>query len=164
MNDNRYDKITGFNLWEIILYCFEKNSFVVFVTIFIVAVLMIIFLRILFKKTGVDKYFTLEVLSIVVLVVSLIVVIIYMIVAPHDMKDDRIEGNVISKYDITGAHLTSTVSKDEGIYLLKLFDRDSMRVFTSEVWFDPMTNEPSAKSNSRFQEEIKSFSENIVEK
>lgn len=167
MNNNSYENITGFNLWEIILYCFDKTSFLVITLIFIIAFLGFIGLMIVkLPQTMLSDSVVATACSLLVIsVVTFIIMAFYMMIAPSDMDDDRVEANIIAKYDISGAKFLHAVDEEQGVYLVKLFDRDSMETFPSEVWFDPISNEPTVRlSPDADPNLLKSFNESILER
>lgn len=141
--------------------------FTIFLFMLIVTVLFIItdFLLVkkqnssIFQKLSIrldinEKYFQLGVIALMLNIIPLFVAVtLLMFSAGYDMSENNIEKNIINKYGFSDVEMWSDKDKEQGVYLVTVFDKETFQKGIYEFWFDSETYEPNksesdTKSNS----------------
>lgn len=150
MND-AYSKITDFSFGEIFMFLMGNKPLFVIVLVLLVFSLMCFVSGMIIwnnsairEKFNIDKdWFYLFFIPTSLVILSGLWLLIYMGNISESMSEDNIENNITDKYGYSDAVLWDTVNEDQGVYLVTVFDEESLKREVREFWFDSETYEPT---------------------
>lgn len=154
MND-AYSKITDFSFVEKFMFLMEnKPLFVIVLVLLIFSLMCFVTGLIIMNNSAIrekfnfsfrddEDWFYLFFIPVILVFLSGVLSLIYMITISDSMSENNIENNITDKYGYSDAVLWDTVNEDQGVYLVTVFDEESLKREVREFWFDSETYEPT---------------------